>query len=766
MWRFNKVLVLAFALTSPWIVSSQSKGIVLKGIVKDASLNTPLKNTRVIIVENKDDFTTNIKGEFSFLIPKAGEYHLTIAHIDCETKKIHLDISKDTFINVYLEHYHKNIEEITVKGSSTSIADVISEKKIEENANQNLSTLLENSSGVQSLRNGSGIAKPVVQGLYGNRLSILNNGIAQSGQQWGNDHAPEIDPLSANKIKVVKGVSTLEYKGVNMGAIVLIEPEKIGTDPHIHGKINSYYETNGRGFGLHFQTEKFHPNLAWKFTGTYKKSGDKSTPNYYLRNTGVEELNFSVQLEKTLFNGWKTSAYISSFNSELGVLRGSHIGNLTDLQNAFQRDVPFFTEPDFSYRIDPPRQSVNHHLWKLNTSKILDSQQSIVLTYAGQLNSRREYDIRRGGRSEIPALYILQYTNFLEAKYIKTTEKSKTKLGVQFNYIENINQPETGITPLIPNYNSIEPSLFFTKLFYFPHATFDIGIRNDLFFQNIYTTTTTFPKENRVYSHIFNNPSASLGYNYSFSQHTTIKLNSGFSIRNPAINELYSFGLHQGISSIEEGNSSLISEKSFKTSLNFSTHWKERLFFELTSYFHNINDYIFLEPQEELRLTIRGAFPVFIYKQTHAQIYGFELSSTINITDHIKLKSNYSFLRGWNLTQNNPLVFMPANSWNNRLEFVLGKWGKFETIAFELDGKYTFRQNNLENYQDYLPAPDGYFLIGGKLRMERQIQFLRSSVYLKIDNVLNTQYRDYLNRLRYFADELGLNVVLGLNVSF
>jgi iron complex outermembrane receptor protein len=36
--------------------------------------------------------------------------------------------------------------------------------------------------------------------MWGNRVSIINNGIAQSGQQWGVDHAPEIDPFTADHI--------------------------------------------------------------------------------------------------------------------------------------------------------------------------------------------------------------------------------------------------------------------------------------------------------------------------------------------------------------------------------------------------------------------------------------------------------------------------------------------------------------------------------------------------------------------------------------
>ena len=121
-------------------------------------------------------------------------------------------------------------------------------QKIEDNADENLSGLLVNESGVHILKNGSGIAKPIVHGLYGNRLLVLNNGVQQSGQQWGNDHSPEIDPLIANKNNHNKRGPMHSSMVVEiLGSIILVEPKKIGRDPHLHGRINYAYEGNGRG---------------------------------------------------------------------------------------------------------------------------------------------------------------------------------------------------------------------------------------------------------------------------------------------------------------------------------------------------------------------------------------------------------------------------------------------------------------------------------------------------------------------------------------
>ena len=130
-----------------------------------------------------------------------------------------MQFTTDTILHLTMEHSINTLKGAIVTGNSTpkttQNTETITKQNITDNANENLSNMLESINGVSTMKNGSGISKPVVHGLYGNRLTILNNGISQSGQQWGNDHSPEIDPLVANKIKVIKGTSALEYMGSN-----------------------------------------------------------------------------------------------------------------------------------------------------------------------------------------------------------------------------------------------------------------------------------------------------------------------------------------------------------------------------------------------------------------------------------------------------------------------------------------------------------------------------------------------------------------------
>jgi iron complex outermembrane recepter protein len=770
---FHKINLSLLILTLlPILAIAQKCSISIRGYIKDASTGMPISYANVVLEESQHGTISDSLGFFAINGICNGEYHLSVSHIGCETQRTFMHLHKDNLaIQITLNHHEHTFEDIVVSGArdkpTAQESQSIQEQKIAENPNQNFSNLLENITGVSTLKNGAGIAKPIVHGLFGNRLTILNNGIAQSGQQWGNDHSPEIDPLAANQIEVIKGVSTLEYQGNSLGSIILVKPKQIANDPHLHGKGSYFFETNGLGHGVNIRLQQHHEALDWSITGTLKKNGDKSTPNYYLRNTGSEEANIALQLEKIFHNKWYSDLYFSSFNTSLGVLRGSHIGNLTDLESALSREIPFFTEETFTYNIDAPRQSVSHHLLKLHTNVSLNEQHALELTTATQWNIRKEFDVRRGNRSDIPTLSLNQMTNFGEAKHkLYFDANTLLKTGIQFNMVFNKNNPQTGVYPLIPDYNAYNSGAFAVFTRKFSKTFLELGARYDYVNQQVVTFSRTIPADILRYNNHFHNLSASGGWSYRPIETFRLSYNLGLATRNPAVNELYSNGLHQGVSGIERGDPNLDIEKSIKTTLGVEGRWGENLFFETLFYYQYITDYIYLQPQDEFELTIRGAFPVFNYEQTNAAIYGFDWSATYNILDNFNTNIKYSYLKGVDIYNDLPLIFMPANNLVTTLEYQMMQLGKFENIELEISSKYVFEQTNLAVKQDFVAPPPAYHLVGLRIGAQKQFKKNRIHFFAKVDNLFNVEYRDYLNRQRYFADDLGTSIVLGVNWTF
>ncbi|MDW7694793.1 TonB-dependent receptor [Flammeovirgaceae bacterium SG7u.111] len=769
MYLRNIVFILmSFAV--PGLSFAQDCFFSIKGVVQEQGSDTHVPFTNIVIEESKRGVMSDVHGTFELKNVCKGDVHLIVSYIGYETQKAYFKVDGDTSVVIRLSKATRLLNEVSVVGmemmESTQEVQMIREATIAENANQNLGNMLESIAGVSTLRTGSTISKPVVHGMYGNRLTILNNGVAQSGQQWGADHAPEIDPWSANKLTVVKGAAALEYQGSNLGSVVMIDPKEIDNEPHLHGKGSYFYESNGRGHGVNMQLEQ-DKWLAWRAVGTVKKSGDKRSPNYFLTNTGHEEANFTLQLEKSITPDWKTELYLSTFNSNLGILRGSHIGNLTDSEDAFEREVPFHTKDYFSYDISAPYQKVNHHLVKFHTGYAYGETAMLDFTYAGQLNLRKEFDVRRSGRSDMPALSLEQFSHFFEFKFEKELNiEWLLKTGVQLNSVNNTNLPETGILPLIPDYVSNKTGVFAITQWDSDRWFVEFGGRFDYDVQRVAAISQTVPREIIRYNNLFANYSASGGASYELSPGVTLAYNIGLTSRNPEVNELYSNGVHQGVGGIEEGDPNLKKENSFKNTFSIKANSQNRLMVDALVYWQKIDDFIYLNPQDTVRLTIRGVFPVFKYEQTDAVIYGLDFAATYKFTDLTNAVLKYSYLKGWNEGDDLPLINMPSNNIFAAVNYILPKAGRFENITLELNNRYVFEQRNLLPSQDYAPPPKGYNLVGAKVSAEKQLGSVRLNTFAKAENLLNQVYRDYLNRWRYFADDLGINVVLGVSLEF
>jgi len=239
---------------------------------------------------------------------------------------------------------------------------------------------------------------------------------------------------------------------------------------------------------------------------------------------------------------------------------------------------------------------------------------------------------------------------------------------------------------------------------------------------------------------------------------TRVSLRTGLTLRQraPQINELYSNGLHQGVSGIEEGDQSLAPEQSVKLTAGL-LFAGDRLTLNAGFFAQPIKDYIFLEPQPEFRLTIRGAFPVFLYRAGDALLYGANLRAFYAPHPKWELDGRLALVRGQNRTENEPLVFIPSD--NLRLGLSHTPAEGWRLAADALFVARQTRETRLEAGEAFLKPPPGYALFDLSLSREVRLPSNRS-LHLRAaaQNILNTRYRDYLDRQRYFADATGRNL--------
>lgn len=757
-------------MLSTFSVVGQNCNLSLYGTIKEANNGFVLPGASISLIKENKIALTDKDGHFHFNNLCPGDYVARVSYIGFIEQEIKLSVLKNQEIEISLNINTNELAEIQVISSVNAFQPIQTANKLSGNTleltlGESLGESLKRLPGVNSIQTGPTISKPVIHGMHSNRVILYNAGVRLEGQQWGSEHAPEVDPFTANEITVIKGASSVQYGSDALGGVILIEPEPLNFHKHIAGNVNLVGSTVNRQGSISANLDGATKNekFAWKLQSTLKKAGNAKTPNYYLGNTGFDELNGSFTLgykKKSL----QAELFASTFNTTIGIFEGAHIGSVNDLNNAIANGRPF-SNPGFSYAINAPKQEVSHNLLKLKGRKIFANNAILNVNYSFQNNKRKEFDIRRSGRSNIAALDLSLNAQNLEIIYETANNSSlHTKYGVNVISIVNNNVPGTLETPLIPNYDSFNPSAFLIKRLDKKDYELELGIRYDY----KYLDAAGYNRAEQLYGgkHNFHNLSGSLGGLWKVNDLINLRTNAGLAWRAPSVNELYSDGLHHGSASIEIGDVNLKSEKGYKwiNSLVLNTEKFTLDFGVNTNY---IKDYIFLEPSGEFEESLRGAFPVFNYKQTNALFLGSDLFSSYNFSEEFSWNLKASLIRAKDHLNKNYLPMIPTDKIDNSFRWNMHHTNKKVHSPFlEIQHVFVAKQNRFAMANEFAPPPAAYHLFNVSGGFSYKVGENNIGINASIFNLFNTEYKDYLNRFRYYAHETGRNLILRLNYKF
>lgn len=781
---------------------SQNCNNSLSGKVIDLHDGTALVGAMIIVAGTEQTVFTDNEGKF--ILPELCNemYALQISHPYCLTNGYKVNVDGNINKTFYLEHHLEELNEIVLKGHTKHKLNTVSEnklskEKIEQFSNGSLGDALKSISGVSSLNTGSTIIKPIINGLHSSRVVLINNGVRMEDQEWGVEHAPNIDINTAENITLIKGAGAIQYGGDAIAGVIITEPEKIFIKDSLYGKTLLSASSNGRGSTVTSKLTKSYDN-GWFGTvqGTLKRYGDFEAPDYTLSNTGTFERNASLRFGLNKFN-YGIEGYYSFYKNEIGILSASHIGGAEDQVRAINSDIPLVIN-DFTYAINNPRQDITHHLARIKAFKKFDGFGKIDLQYDFQQNQRLEYDIRIGDAADTPSLDLVLKTHTLLLDIdSKLSENTTLKSGIMARYQDNFADPSTGVRRLIPDYKKYDLGIYGISSFQLKENWLvEAGARFDYTYMDVYKFYRTSFWEDRNYDELFpeivveefdnqiltnpeynfNNISGTLGSTYSFKNNYKLFLNYSLASRVPNPSELFSEGLHHSASRIELGDLSFTSEIANKVALTLQ---KEGAVFgfSVQPFINNINNFIVIEPTE-VEQTIRGNFQVWEYRQTNAQLLGVDIDASYAFTNNLKLKHQFSLVKGYERSEGQPLINMPPANTTNEITY---ENAKVNNLKLALQSEFVFRQNEYpnNNFEVYIAEsetfelvdvstpPDAYHLLNFRSSMDFPInQKSNLTLGLSITNLLNTSYRNYLNSLRYYADDLGRNILFNLKFNY
>ena len=783
------------------IIYSQNCNSIFSGFIVDLHDGSSLSGA-IIKIDGTDDFVvSDDKGYFKFLGLCPMKYSVTVSHIKCKSKTFSVKLDGNIEKTLKLEHHINELNEVIVlaetnKRSKTIFENKISNEIIENNSSSNLGDILKNISGVSSINTGNSIVKPIINGLHGSRVDILNNEVNIQDQQWGIEHAPSIDINSATNIYVIKGAGALQYSGSAIGGIIIAEPSKTSLKDSLYGKTLVFGASNGKGGSIMSKlTRTYQSGWFSSIQGTFKRFGDFSASDYLMSNTGFIDKSASFRIGLNQYN-YGFEFFLSHVNNEIGILRASHASSAGDQIRAIESESILYVD-EFTYEIAPPKQKVTHNLAKLKVYKRFKDFGKVTFQYHFQNNQRLEFDIRRGANKNRASTDLKLKTHTLIIDYNSNfSKKVDFKLGLKGEFQNNFPNPETGVKRIIPDYDKYDFGTYFiSNLKLNKNWLLEGGIRFDYskidalkYYRKSFWNSRNYNKShsyiiikelaNQVLTNPvrnFNNFSYTIGLSKKINNSNKVLLNYSIASRAPNPSELYSEGLHHSSARIELGNLSFSSEKSHKIGLTLS-HKKNNINFTVNPYINSISDFIYMNPTE-IQQTVRGSFQVWEYKQTNARIWGIDTDMDYNFSKDILFKNQISFLKG--IEKNgDPLINMPPLNIKNEISY---KKTEFNDLNVSIQSDYTFKQNNYpnNNFEVFVPTtgrmevvdvsstPSAYHLLNFRSSVElKKVDKFNIKIGFRINNLLNKKYKNYQNRMRYYSHDLGRNIVLNLNLNY
>lgn len=771
----------------------------IKGKLLDIDSKEPIAFATVRMINMDKYALTTVNGEFMFNNVCPDTYSLSFSSIGFTDTVVDQKYKQDEQQLFYLSEQITGLDQVVIKGerikekgTETIAQTTITKTDIQNNSSQSLAASLAQIEGVSFTSKGTNVQLPVIQGLSGNRILILNNGIKHGFQTWGTEHAPEIDINAASKITVIKGAAGARFGPEALSGVILVEPDPLNFDKPLYASLGTTLQRNGQGGNVNFNIGTSSNNWSFYLNGSHTKLGDSRAPRYILTNTGKEESAFGLGLKHRM-SEWEFRVDYSFIDQNLALLRSSVAESPNLFIASINADRPIIVRP-FSYDINEPNQLTQHHLAKADITWNYKEGSQINLRAGYQVNKRDEFDVRRN--ADLPIIDLdLETLNYQLEWEHPIWNGLEGLFGFEYYTQNSDNNPGTLTTPFIPNYNLDRFSFFATEKLELDENTFELGARIDM-----ETTDVRGREPNQDIfrdRYTFTNITGSIGYKRALSENSTLRTNLGTAFRTPNVAELFSFG-QQGFRSLFgllrvaniDGqlstdevtaleNSKVDLEIGYKLASEFQTY-NDANTHVINAYIHYIDNFVFDRPLGVFG-SIRGPQFSFFYDQADALFIGLDYDWKRQISQTLSTNFGLSYLWSRNIGEDEPLINQVPISTNLELQWDQGEFWILEASTWKIRTSYTFRQfqaprpvsperlvegseiiTETSEIFDFVDAPDGYFL----LDLSWSFKYNNLNASIAAQNILNSSYRNYLNDLRYFADEPGINLLLSLNYKF
>jgi iron complex outermembrane receptor protein len=665
-----------------------------------------------------------------------------------------------------------------------------------------LGKTLDKELGVSNASFGPGVGIPVIRGLTGSRVRMLQSGIgSHDAASLSPDHAVAIDPLFAEEISILRGPETVRYGGNAIGGVVDVKDHRIpeyAPKNLISGSVESRYDTNGNGTNSAFKLNLGKDWLALNLGGFFRSRGDTRIPgkaideHFIAQQYGLTDIqNIAGKIPNTdsesiggfagiswLGNNAMAGMSVSHLDNRYGVPKGSHgldpnhldglelilpkLNDLTGFEDIFGPQALFpsirldmqQTRYDFKSEWYEPVRGIERIGFRYG---LVDYQHTEI---EGGIPFTKFKNNAGEGRFEIDHHFFPHLTGTFGVQWI----------GRNFSAL--------GVETFVPETKQHSLGFYTTQQYTWNHWILSGGIRfeqsqvnpkaSELKLRGSALPPIPLPDELKYQAASF---SSSIQRNLLDDLSVTITFNRGK--RSPDIQELLSFGPHLSIRSFDIGNVQLKNETMNMVDLGFNWQ-KERFGLRINGYYNRTDNFIFQRntglvyeiDSEVIRqrcVSQAECVSIFAYDQRNAEFIGYE--SEIKATLYqlpqgdvlLTLFSDYvrgRFVQG----ERDDVPRMPPLRYGIEFGFGNSRWNT--ALRYTRAEAQNHPGENETHTKDYhlLTASADY-----QMKMSKWADFW---LFAKGTNLLNEEIRSSVSFLRNFAPEPGRSFVIGLRATF
>ena len=657
--------------------------------------------------------------------------------------------------------------------------DTVSSEVIAQKSSASLGKILEDIPGVNNIATGPQAGKPVIRGLTGERVKVLSNGSATDFQTYGIRHIANIDPFFAQSIEVVRGAQGVLYGSDALGGVVnVLSPELLSTSDGstlYKGEIAGEYHTNNNewmgGVKTQIAKGKYALNL-----GVAKRKADNyktaSSDTYKAGDPAGTLPLFAGELPFTNFENESAFAALG-YSDDWGSLSLQH--------TYWQSYQNYLGHNALLQAVSSAGQNLANNETQIK-AKIIASEWLIKPSISHTLNTRKT-----ATNTPYEEMQSVEGTNLYLDMQVQRTDAKLALVHPEFGVfdgeigIEGYDKKQTlKEGTLAPSADEKGFALYIFEEADIGKWVFQAGLRTDtrkievpLDGENTYFVTNGF-FDSTNNSKSFSATAASLGLTYKITDTLNLATNLSRGFRAPSIFELYAGGLHGGVQAFQLGNPNLQEEISMGADIALR-YKDEKNMASLTLHQTSIENYMFLENTDENR-TISGTnYIVMQNQQTDARVQGIELAFESKITDKTTVDGTFEIIEGKDTQKNRPLPLMPANNLKLAIHQGLPNFAFFHDALFSIDYKYVDKKDvggSYEPFAQYNTLPFGsadtpsYSLWGLEYRTSLALLDKKPTFGIRVDNLLDEKYRDFLDTYKGYALSMGRNISFDLRIPF